>query len=134
VDVRSIDAPRQRPAPQHFSGVTLDGAHVSQEFEGLTLLIAIKSRCDGCRDIINSSLEEFADLRVIFVSATNDDDDEWSDSAHAIIVAPALLAELDIAWPPFYVLIDALTQRVVCEGVVFGPSQIRDEIAEFVAL
>jgi hypothetical protein len=131
--VRSIDAPRPRPAPQFFSALTLQGERVRHDFEGLTLLIAIKSNCEGCRDIVNSSLEEFADLHVLIVSATNDDDDEWHDSAHPIVVAPELLGELDIKWPPFYVVIDASTRRVVCEGVVFGPDQIREEIAAFIA-
>jgi hypothetical protein len=38
-----------------------------------------------------------------------------------------------VRWPPFYVLIDADAERVLVEGVVFGPGQVAEEIRSFVA-
>ena len=98
----------------------------------MTLVVAVKTMCDGCRDFVSASLEEFRDLEVIIVSATNDPDGEWANARHSILVAPELLKQLDVRWPPFYVLIDATTHEVVSEGVVFGPSQVAQEIARFV--
>jgi hypothetical protein len=48
-----------------------------------------------------------------------------------VLVAPALLASLEVTWPPFYVLIEPATRLVVCEGVVFAPAQVATEIASF---
>jgi hypothetical protein len=111
--------------------VTLAGESRSHTFTGVTLVVAIKTRCDGCRDFVNSTLDEFEGIDLVIVSATGDDDGEWSKSRHPILVAPALLERLDVRWPPFYVVIDAATCEVVSEGVVFGPQQVADEIRTF---
>lgn len=129
--MRSFDAPRRRPAPSSFSAVTLAGESRSHTFSGVTLVVAIKTRCDGCRDFVESTLDEFETIDVVIVSATGDDDGEWSQSRHPILIAPALLEQLDVRWPPFYVVIDAATREVVSEGVVFGPSQVADEMRAF---
>jgi hypothetical protein len=42
-----------------------------------------------------------------------------------------VLAALDIRWPPFYVLIDPASRRVVTEGVVFDAAQVARETARF---
>jgi hypothetical protein len=131
--VRSFDAPRRRSAPSSFTGVTLNGETRNHSFSGMTLVVAIKTMCDGCRDFVNASLEEFVGIEVVFVSATNDPDGEWAHARHPILVAPGLMKELDVRWPPFYVVIDATTNEIVSEGVVFGPSQVAQEIARFVA-
>ena len=51
------------------------------------------------------------------------------DASNDVLIAPALMKELDIRSAPFYVLIDPSSSRVVTEGVVFGPSQVAAEIA-----
>ena len=111
----------------------MDGETRTHSFSGMTLVVAIKTTCDGCRDFVNAPLEEFDGVEVVIVSATDDVEGEWSRARHSILVAPALMKELDVRWPPFYVLIDAATHEVVSEGVVFGPSQVAEEIARFVA-
>lgn len=131
--MRSFDAPRRRRAPSSFTGVTLKGEELTHSFRDLTLVVAIKTMCDGCRDFVNASLEELDMIDVVIVSATNDQDGEWTRARHPILVAPELMKELDVRWPPFYVLIDASTFEVVTEGVVFGPSQVAQEIALFLA-
>lgn len=129
--MRSFDAPRRRSAPSSFTGVTLKGETLTHSFRGLTLVVAIKTMCDGCRDFVNASLEELDAIDVVIVSATSDQGGEWSHARHPILVAPELMKELDVRWPPFYVVIDATTSEVVTEGVVFGPSQVAQEIALF---
>ena len=127
----SFDAPRVRPAPDTITGTSLDGAKISRTLVGLTLVVAVKQSCDGCRDFIFSQLNELSDVSVLILSATGDDNGEWSDSRQQVIVAPLVLKELDIRWPPFYVLIDPEQRLVVTEGVVFAPAQVAREIASY---
>ncbi len=131
--MRSFDASRERPAPASFMGKTLAGEPVTHRFDRLTLLVAVKNMCDGCRDFVQSDLHELATLQVVIVSATGDETGEWEGAPRQVIVAPDVLRELDIRWPPFYVLIDPSRAAVVTEGVVFGPSQVAEEISTFLA-
>ena len=80
-----------------------------------------------------SDLNELSDVPVLILSNTGDDNGEWSDSLQQVIVAPQMLKELDVRWPPFYVLIDPEQRLVVTEGVVFGPAQVAREIASFLS-
>ena len=127
----SFDAPRVRPAPDTIKGTSLDGDPISKTLVGLTLVVAIKQSCDGCRDFIFSGLNELPDVPVLILSATGDNNGEWTGSLQQVIVAPQLLSDLDIRWPPFYVLIDPEQRLVVTEGVVFGPAQVASEIGSF---
>ncbi|MHB1209194.1 MAG: hypothetical protein ACYC1I_05745 [Acidimicrobiales bacterium] len=129
--MRSFDTPRRRAAPASFSGVTLDGEKRSHTFRGVTLVVAVKTRCDGCRDFVNATLEEFAPIELVIVSASGDEDGEWAQSRHPILIAPTLMEQLDVRWPPSYVVIDAATSEVVSEGVVFAPEQVAQEIIAF---
>lgn len=129
--MRSFDAPRERSAPRSFSALSIDGVPTTHVFEGLTLVVAVKSQCDGCRDFVNSPLDELGGVNVVILSASADGSSEWTNAKHPILVAPQALDELEIKWPPFYVLVDAGSSRVVSEGVVFGPSQVASEIERF---
>jgi hypothetical protein len=129
--VRSFDAPRERSAPISFTGTSLDGETVTVVFEGMTLLVAVKPKCDGCRDFVQSALRELEHVSIVVVSAVFDDEGEWVEAVRPVIVAPDVLEVLDVRWPPFYVLIDPDLARVVTEGVVFGPAQVAREIAPF---
>lgn len=131
--MRSFTPPRRRGTPLSFTGVTLEGKTLTHTFSGMTLVVAVKTMCDGCRDFVNAALDEFDAIEVVIVSATNDHDAEWAHARHQIIVAPEFMKQLDVRWPPFYVVIDAATSEVVTEGVVFGPSQVAQEIAPYVA-
>lgn len=128
-DVSSFDPPRDRPVPTQIAGHTLDGDAVTLSLEALTLIVAIKSSCDGCHDFVHSDLDELSGVAVIVVSAGGDPDGEWTNAVQRVIVAPQTLAALDIRWPPFYVLVDPLMKRIVTEGVVFAPAQVAREIA-----
>jgi len=97
----------------------------------LTLLVVIKANCDGCHDFLFSDLEGFAEIDVVFVSATDDADSEWIDAPRPVLIAPDALLALDVKWPPFYVLVDSIAGLVRTEGVLFGPSQVAAEIASF---
>jgi hypothetical protein len=97
----------------------------------LTLIIVIKTNCDGCHDFLYSDLNEFADVDVLFVSATVDSNGEWTDAPRKVLVAPDALLALDVKWPPVYLLVDPVAGVVRSEGVLFGPSQVAAEIASF---
>ena len=128
---RSFDRPRERPAPSEFSGHWSNGGDAVLTLNKLTLLVVIKANCDGCRDFLLSELTEFADIDVLFISATDDTNDEWVDAPQPVLIAPDVLLALDVRWPPFYVLVDPIAGLVRTEGVLFGPSQVAKEIASF---
>lgn len=124
---RSFDAPRERPAPQVLSGLTPLGAERRIALDQMTLVVAVKPQCDGCRDFVNGDLSELGGVEVVIVSATSSE--EWIDADHEVLLAPEFMSALDIRSAPFYVLIEPVGRRVVTEGVVFGPSQVAAEIA-----
>lgn len=125
----SFDAPRERAAPRELAGSTLDGREWRRVLEGLTLVVTVKPQCDGCREFIDGDLDELDDVDVVIVSAALDD--EWHGARQQVVISPGTMSELDIRSAPFYVLIDAARQRVVCEGIVFAPAQVADEISPF---
>jgi hypothetical protein len=127
----SFDAPRERVAPRELSGRTLEGKEWRRVLEGLTLVVAVKPQCDGCRDFIDGDLDELDEVDVVIVSAALDD--EWRGARQGVVVSPETLSLLDIRSAPFYVLIDATRERVVSEGIVFEPAQVADEISPFLA-
>jgi len=133
--VRSFETPQSRSAPTSFVATTLGGQTQQRELRAMSLVIAMKTSCDGCRSFVESDLEDLKQLPVdvVFVSASGDDTGEWSNARHEIVIAPKLLKELNVRWPPFYVLIDAATARVVVEGVVFGPAQVAEEIGPYLS-
>jgi hypothetical protein len=128
INAHSFDRPRDREVPASLSGRWLNGEAVTIDLDVPTLVVAIKPHCDGCREFVHSPLKEFDGLRVIVVSAASDTDGEWDDALQPVLVAPEVFDALDIKSPPFYVLIDPTTHRVVLEGVVFGPSQVAEEL------
>ncbi len=131
--MRSIDASRNRPAPRGYRGVTLDGQAVEEEFMTRTLVVAIKEDCLGCLSVVRAPADVFGDVATLLVAASASAESSWRDSAHRVVVSGQLLAALDVRWPPFYVLIDPEHGRVVCEGVVFSPEQVREEITTHLA-
>ena len=90
-------------------------------------MVAIKPDCDGCREFLRGDLRELSHVDVVLVSAVSSE--EWRGADKDVLIAPALMEELDIRSAPFYLLIDHSTLQVVTEGVVFGPSQVAAEIA-----
>ncbi|HEY5121731.1 MAG TPA: hypothetical protein VII84_09170, partial [Acidimicrobiales bacterium] len=104
--MRSFDQPRERPAPTSTVGRTLDGGNATHELDVLTLIVAVKSSCDGCREFVHSDLAELRGVAVLIVSATEDSLGEWAGAAQPVLIAPDVLEELGVRWPPFYVLVD----------------------------
>lgn len=125
----SFDRPRERAAPRAATGHALDGGVVELVFERLTLVVAVKPSCDGCRDFIEGSLDELAGVEVVVVSATAEGATEWANAVRPVLICPELLTALDVRWPPFFVLVNPDGPRVVAEGVVFSAAQIAHEIA-----
>jgi hypothetical protein len=130
--MHSFDVPRERPAPRAFAGVTPEGQSVSGVFSRLTLVVAVKENCEGCRQVLESGIGDFGEVATLMVSRTAGSESWWTTSVHPIVISPELMEALEIRWPPAYVLIDPETQKVVTEGVVFGPEQVRREIAAYV--
>ena len=130
---RSFDDARPRPAPRSLTGHWLGGAPVSIELTSLTIVIAIKTDCDGCRDIVNARRDRVAGLETIVVSASDELDEQWARSRSSILVAPQLLEQLDVRWPPFYVVVDPASSSVVTEGVVLDLEQVEREVTSFLS-
>jgi hypothetical protein len=95
----------------------------------MTVVVAVKPDCDGCRDFVEGNLDDLSHVDVIVVSAESNED--WRAQQRAVVVSPATLEVLEILSAPFYVLIDGVQSRVVSEGSVFSPSQVAKEIAAF---
>jgi len=129
--VHSFDRPRERSAPRHYLATTRSGEEIRGEIVGLTLVLAVKENCRGCQDVLESPLDAFGKVNTLVVAAQWSSEPWWSTSQHPLIVSASLLRDLDVRWPPMYVLVDPVTQRVVSEGVVFGPAQVREEIAAY---
>lgn len=124
---RSFDAPRERSAPCEFVGTALNGEERRFELRQMTLVVAVKPDCDGCREFVNGDLEGLAGIDVVIVSDASSD--EWADAVNEVVISSAFMEALNIRSAPFYVLVDPSTRRVVTEGVVFGASQVAAEIA-----
>ena len=129
--MRSIDTPRERHAPREYRGLNLAGELVQGQFDRLTLVFAIKEDCWGCRSVLQAPIDAFGSVATLVVAARPSAEPEWATSAHPLVVSELLLQQLDVRWPPFYVLIDPQREVVVTEGVVFGPAQVREAIADF---
>jgi len=130
IRVHSFDAPRERSAPQSIHGLSLSGEPVSIDFEGLTLIVAVKPHCDGCQSFIDGDLHDLANVRVVVVSATLGDED-WKGARQTVVVAPEFMDALDIRSAPYYVVIDSMNSKVLREGALFSPEQVAAEIASF---
>jgi hypothetical protein len=133
VEARSFDLPRERPAPRQLRGHTLAGEERAIEVTALTLVVAIKPNCDGCKEFVQGSLRDLDGVDVVLVSATSGNE-EWAAASREILVSAELLGELGIRSAPFYVLIDPATLTVVAEGTLFSPAQVASEIASFIPL
>jgi hypothetical protein len=127
-NARSFDRPRERAAPSSLRGHWSAGDETVVELSEVTLIVAIKSHCDGCREFINADLDELH-VPVLVISADDGDSFEWRDARQPVLVSPDAFRVLDVRSPPFYVLVDPVAGRVVTEGVLFGPSQVASEIA-----
>jgi hypothetical protein len=129
-NARSFDRPRERAAPCSLEGHWTEGEETTLALTEVTLVVAIKAHCDGCREFINADLDELA-VPVLVVSVHDDESSEWRDARQPVFVSPDSFRVLDVRSAPFYVLIDPMAGRVVTEGVLFGPSQVASEIAPY---
>jgi hypothetical protein len=132
-NARSFDSPRERSAPDTLNGHWSHGDTASIALSEVTLVVAIKSHCDGCREFINADLDSLQ-VPVVVISADEDESSEWRDAQQPVFVSPESFQLLDLRSAPFYVLVDPVARRVVSEGVLFGPSQVAAEIAPYLNL
>jgi hypothetical protein len=129
-NARSFDRPRERPAPSSLRGHWSGGDEAVVELTTVTLVVAIKSHCDGCREFMNADFNELH-VPVLVISAEDDESSEWRDARQPVLVSSDAFQLLDLRSAPFYVLVDPIAGRVVTEGVLFGPSQVSKEIAPY---
>jgi hypothetical protein len=125
MELRSVDAPRERPAPAGFRGRDAAGIEVSRTFTRATVVVAVKPHCDGCHDFLSGEAS-LGDVDVVVAAAI--DDDAWLE-ARGVVVAPELWRDLEIRSAPFFVLIDPARGVVTYEGSAFSPVQVAAEIA-----
>ena len=125
MELRSVDAPRERPSPAGFRGRDGAGAEIAHTFTRATVVVAVKPHCDGCRDFLAGDVS-LGDVDVVVAAAS--DDDAWRD-AHGVVIAPQLWRDLEIRSAPFFVLIDPARGVVTYEGSAFSPAQVAAEIA-----
>jgi hypothetical protein len=111
--------------------MTLQGEMVQGQFVSPTLILAVKEDCLGCQSVLEAPEGAFGDVAMMIVAARPSAEPFWRTSQHRVLVSELLLQELDVRWPPFYVLIDPLSEKVLSEGVVFAPDQVREEIAPY---
>ena len=128
--LRSVDAPRERPAPSGFHGHDAHGVDVSMTFVRPTVVVAVKPNCDGCREFISTDRALGDDVDVVV--AAEGDDVAWRE-ARGVVIAPQLWRDLEIRSAPFYVLIDPARGLVTGEGSVFSPTQVAAEVARRMA-
>ena len=131
-NARSFDRPRERAAPSSLRGHWFEGDEALVDLTDVTLVVAIKSHCDGCREFIGADLDELH-VAVLVISAEDGESSEWRDARQPVLVSPEAFTLLDVRSAPFYVLIDPIAGRVVTEGVLFGPTQVAKEIAPYLA-
>ncbi|MGP8059029.1 MAG: TlpA family protein disulfide reductase [Acidimicrobiales bacterium] len=134
---------RGRPATSaaDVSGVDLEGSPRTVSVVGSgrwTLLLFLSSGCDGCLELWRALGDPgrkglCTDEEVVVV--TRDLTDE--DVAQLRALAPPSVRPLASgrAWrayrvqgPPFFVLVDGTTDRVVTEGVAWAPAQVGEHL------
>lgn len=129
--MRSIDAPRERPVAREYRGMRLGGELVRGEFDRLTLVLAIKEGCLACDEVLAAPVDAFGAVATLLVAARPSTSPQWRATSHPLVISELLLDQLDVRWPPFYVLISPEGPRVLTEGVLMGPAQVAQEIAPF---
>lgn len=130
VRARSFDAPRERPAPVVLTGLTVDGAARSVPLSRVTVVAVVKPHCDGCRDFLRSDRAALGGVDVVVISA--EVDEEWRGAPCEVLIAPAVIDELEVRGAPWYLVIDPARRRVVGEGTLFSARQVAEEVAPFV--
>lgn len=123
----SFDPVRARVVPTRV--LDADG-RVRAQIAATTLVAVVKPGCDGCRSFTHGDLGALDATPVLVVSAT--EGPEWADAARPVLVSPSWVSASGVSGAPHYVLVDA-GGRVLTEGVLFSPDQVRDEVAGHLA-
>lgn len=124
---------RPRPVPTPWTLVDRQGVTHTYDVDQLTVLVAVKTNCDGCRPFYRSALETLDGLAVVVASHDDPAHADYDNAVRPVMRAPALLDALDVRWPPFYVVVAPDPPRVIVEGVAFSPDQVADEISSRLA-
>lgn len=134
---------RDRPATTALdvSGVDLHGTPISVLVVGSghwTLLLFLSSRCDGCLDLWRA-LDDPPGAGLAtneeVIAVTRELEAEDAEELLRLASPSARTVSSSEAWrnyrvqgPPFFVLVDGTANRVVTEGVAWGPGQVGDHL------
>ena len=140
-NLTSIPTRRAEPGTtgSDLEGLDLSGNPVTRQvvgLPGLTLLFFVTSSCDGCRDLWLAVRDaaSFGDARVVFV--TKDPATENLEALRAlagdmsvtVVMSSAAWAAYSVLGPPFFVLVDGGSARVLTEGVPWDVEQVAGHV------
>ena len=126
--LRTIDSPRRRPAPTTARVRDSAGVEHVLALDARTLIVAVKSNCDGCRPFVDDLTLEFPGWHLLVVTR---DAAVTAGDHRTIWLAPEIMDALAISSAPFFVALDGSPLMIVTEGVVFAPEQVARELSEF---
>jgi hypothetical protein len=141
---RLVPIPTYRDAPStpasDLAGTEPSGAAVGVAVLGVghcTLLLFLSMSCDGCRELWAALGEgavwapEGGTVDVVPVVVTRGPGDEDPEALRRVAPPGVAVVQSSDAWrayrvqgPPFFVLVDGPSGRVVTEGVAWGVSQV----------
>jgi hypothetical protein len=137
---------RARPIPTQrgprqvrttFEGVDPAGARTSVQIAGPTVVLALSTTCDGCRElaeVVADGIEGFDVVGLLRSPSEPPPAGEgtlWGRGGRWVLGDDALDA-LDISSAPFFVVVDA-TGDVLVEGIALGRAHLDEHLARVLA-
>lgn len=126
-----MGAPRPRPAPPQWPIEGPTGILGTFTLTGPTVVVVVKADCDGCRSFFHGAAAALAPATLHLVTRDDPALAAFSGAEPTVWRATALLDELAVRWPPVYLLLAPDPPRVLSEGVVFSPEQVRAELEPY---
>jgi hypothetical protein len=127
---RSLDPPRQRPVPDRVVLVNAEGVEQSWTLQTRSVIVAVKTNCDGCHSFYEGSHHVLSAWPVLLIAQHRHDLNHFAGSAHRVFASSELWSALDIRSAPFYLLVAPDPGRIVAEGLAFSPEQVQREISD----
>jgi hypothetical protein len=121
-----------------FHGVDAGGTAVSVRITGPTVVVALSTTCDGCRDlaeVVRGGVEGFEVLGVLRPpreSVTSTDVAVFVGSTGHWVIGDDAFEALDITSAPFFCVLDASGACQV-EGVALGRAHVEEHLVRVLA-
>lgn len=127
MSLRSYDAPRRRAVATEFVARGADGTTVVLRLVGPTLVIVVKSSCEGCRRVLDADPDQWGVPAVALcddvVTAL-----EYESAALVPLIAPEWLVASGVRSAPFYLVVGERGE-VLAEGMPFDAAHLAGELA-----